>query len=99
MGIAQALKGVGIMSYPIMVQFFMDKYGFRGTMAVLAAINSHAILGMLAFQPVEWHQKLIKIPLDEVEPRNSLLSLSLSLLCRHVSITEILSYYFSDGFK
>lgn len=68
MGITQALKGIGIMSYPIMVQFLMEKYGFRGTMAVIAAINAHATLGMLVMHPVSWHYKIIKIPVDEVEP-------------------------------
>lgn len=52
MGITQVLKGIGIMSYPIMVQFLMEKYGFRGTMAVIAAINAHAILGMLVMHPM-----------------------------------------------
>lgn len=68
MGITQALKGVGIMGYPILVQFLMERYGFRGTMAVIAAINAHAILGMLVMHPIEWHYKVIKIPVDEDEP-------------------------------
>ncbi|XP_055300651.1 monocarboxylate transporter 14-like [Sitodiplosis mosellana] len=68
MGIMQALKGIGIMGYPIMVQFLMERYGFRGTMAVIAAINAHAILGMLAMHPIEWHYKVIKVPVDEDEP-------------------------------
>lgn len=75
MSITQVLKGVGIMAYPIMVQFLMEKYGFRGTMAIIAAINAHAILGMLSMHPIEWHYKVIKVPVDEDEPRKlSLLS-------------------------
>lgn len=71
MGIAQALKGVGIMAFPLMVQFFMDKYGFRGTLAIIAAINAHTIIGLLVMQPVEWHLKEIKIPVEESEPCKS----------------------------
>ena len=68
MGITQALKGIGIMMFPLMVQFLMEKYGFRGTMAIIAAINAHATLGMLVMHPIEWHYKIKKIPLDEDEP-------------------------------
>lgn len=73
MSVAQVLKGVGVMTYPLMVQFLMEKYGFRGTMAIIAAINSHAIFGMLVMHPVEWHCKIIKVPVDEDEPRKFLL--------------------------
>lgn len=75
MGIAQSLKGVGIMAFPLMVQFLMDKYGFRGTMAIIAAMNSHAIFGMLIMQPVEWHYKVIQVPVEESEPCKLQLSL------------------------
>lgn len=68
MSVAQSLIGVGTMVYPIVVQILMDAYGFRGTMAVLAAINAHAIFGMLVMHPIEWHYKYIKIPVDELKP-------------------------------
>lgn len=68
MSVAQSLIGIGTMVYPIIVQFLMDTYGFRGTMAVLAAINAHAILGMLVMHPIEWHYKYIKVPVDELKP-------------------------------
>lgn len=57
------------MVYPIVVQFLMDTYGFRGTMAIMAAINAHAIFGMLVMHPIEWHYKYIKVPVDEFKPR------------------------------
>lgn len=63
MSIAQALIGLGTMIYPILVQFLMDKYGFRGSMAVLAALNGHAIFGMLVMHPVKWHQKRVQVPI------------------------------------
>lgn len=68
MSVAQTLIGVGTMIYPILVQFLMDKYGFRGAMAILAAINGHAILGMMVMHPVEWHYKVTKVPIDEEKP-------------------------------
>lgn len=63
MSITQTVLGVGSMIYPILIQKLMDFYGFRGTMAILAALNAHAIFGMLAMHPVEWHMK--KIYFDE----------------------------------
>lgn len=69
MSVAQSLIGVGSMVYPIVVQFLMDTYGFRGAMAVMAAINAHAIFGMLVMHPIEWHYKYIKIAVHESKPR------------------------------
>lgn len=65
MSIAQALIGLGTMLYPIIVQLLMDLYGFRGAMAVLAAINGHAIFGMLTMHPVKWHQRRVLVPVAE----------------------------------
>lgn len=66
MSIAQTLIGIGTMIYPILVQFLMDKYGFRGSMAILAAINGHAIFGMIVMHPVEWHYTIKKIEMEEM---------------------------------
>lgn len=68
MSVAQTLIGVGTMIYPLLVQFLMDTFGFRGTMCTIAAINAHAILGMLVMHPIDWHYYVIKVPIDEVEP-------------------------------
>lgn len=68
MSVAQTLIGLGTMIYPMLVQFLMDKYGFRGSMAILAAINGHAILGMMVMHPWHWHCKMKKVPIDEVKP-------------------------------
>lgn len=67
MGLAQAVKGVIIMSYPLVVQFLMDEYGFRGAMAIVAAINSNAIFGMIVMHPVSMHYKTIKVPINETK--------------------------------
>lgn len=69
MSIAQTLIGVGTMIYPLMVRFLLDEYGFRGTMAIIAAINGHAIFGMLVMDDVKKHYKVIRIPMDEIKPR------------------------------
>lgn len=72
MSIAQALIGLGTMIYPILVQYLMQTYGFRGCIAVLAALNGHAILGMLVMHPIEWHQKRVRVPIlanDETKAR------------------------------
>ena len=58
MSMAQTLIGLVMMIYPIMIQKLLEIYGFRGTMALIAAINAHAIIGMLLMHPVQWHMKL-----------------------------------------
>lgn len=70
MSIAQSLIGVGTMGYPLIVQLFMDLYGFRGCMAMIAAINSHAIFGMIVMHPVKWHSKPVKVFIEEIEERD-----------------------------
>ncbi len=69
MSVAQALKGVIITSHPILVKILMNEYGFRGTVAMIAAINAHSILGMILMHPIKWHYKIIKVPIVETEPR------------------------------
>lgn len=68
MGVTQAVKGAIIMMYPMSVNFLMKTYGFRYAMAILAAVNSHAIFGMLAMHPWQWHAKIIRVPVFETEP-------------------------------
>jgi MFS transporter, MCT family, solute carrier family 16 (monocarboxylic acid transporters), member 9 len=68
MSISQTLIGLGTMVYPIVIQLLMDKYGFRGCLAVLAAINAHAIVGMLIMQPVAWHMQEVADDAEEVYP-------------------------------
>lgn len=65
MSLSQAVKGVILMGYPITVQFLMDKFGFRGAAAIIAAIHVHTILSMVLLQPIEWHYKIKRIPIDE----------------------------------
>ncbi|XP_059618542.1 monocarboxylate transporter 9 [Phlebotomus argentipes] len=67
MSIAQTLIGLGSMIYPIVIQWLMDNYGFRGCMAIMAALNGHAIVGMLVMHPVEWHMRKVKVEDSEAE--------------------------------
>lgn len=68
MSMTQALEDVLITLHPIFVNVTMNAYGFRGTMAIIAAVNSHSIVGMLAMHPIEWHYKVIKVPESELKP-------------------------------
>lgn len=68
MSLVQILKGIFLMLHPILVGFLLTQYGFRGTVAIVATINANCILAMLAMHPVEWHSKVIKIPVYERIP-------------------------------
>lgn len=65
MSIAQSINGCVMMIYPLIVQYSINTYGCHGALAIIAAINSHVIVGMLIMQPVEWHYKVNKVPIDE----------------------------------
>ncbi|XP_058823290.1 monocarboxylate transporter 7 [Topomyia yanbarensis] len=67
MSISQTLIGLGTMFYPIFIQRTMEAFGFRGCMAVLAAVNSHTMVAMLLMHPVEWHMKKVKVDAEEVQ--------------------------------
>lgn len=60
MSFAQAFMALGGMIYPILVEKLLSVYGFRGSMAILAAVNGHVIFFMLIMHPVEWHMKFVK---------------------------------------
>lgn len=69
MSIAQSIYGGIVMVYPLLTQYLMNTYGFRGSLAVMAAISAHIIVAMLAMQPVKWHLKVIKVPVEnEAQP-------------------------------
>lgn len=78
MSVTQSLIGLGSMIYPIFVQFLMDQYGFRATVAIIAACSAHAIWGMLVMHPVEWHCKKVRVPIDEVKPCKFLYAIHLN---------------------
>lgn len=55
MSYAQSFFGLGSMALPILVNFLLNEYGFRGCMAIIAALNAHVIFAMLLMHPLEWH--------------------------------------------
>lgn len=75
MSFAQSLIGVGSMFYPVLMQKLLEVYGFRGCLMILAAINSHAIFGMLLMQPVEWHMREVSIEEEEIQENATELAL------------------------
>lgn len=70
MSLAQALKGIGLTIYPVVVQYLVEKFGFRGAALIVSAIHAHTIFGMMIMHPVEWHVKEIQVPVDETESCN-----------------------------
>lgn len=84
MSLVQILKGIFVMLHPILVGYLMTEYGFRGTMAVMAAINTHCILALLAMHPIEWHYKINKIKIDVNE----------RVPCKCISSCFVLSFVF-----
>lgn len=95
MSITQSFNGAMLMGYPLMVNYLMNRYSYRGALAIIAAINAHAVLGMLTMQPVEWHQKIIKVPDEEALP----CSYSIKLLVANANIYLFLDDIFSYKFK
>lgn len=52
MSVTQVLKGLMATTYPIVVRFLVEAYGFRGATAILAAIHAHTIFGMMLMHPI-----------------------------------------------
>lgn len=67
MTIAQLIKGIGSTTYPILAQFLMERFGFRGTLVIISAIHSHTIFAMVLMHPIEWHLKEVLVPINESE--------------------------------
>lgn len=67
MSLSQVIKGIGSTSYPIISQLLMNKYGFRGALAIIGAIHSHVILSMILMKPVKYHHKKVYVSPDEAQ--------------------------------
>lgn len=65
MGITQGLSVAAIMVWPAFTNFLLEKLGFRGTVAVFAALSLNCVLAALALQPVEWHMRKRKLSIGE----------------------------------
>ena len=73
MSLAQSLLGLGSIILPLLIEKLFLWYGFRGCLAVIAALNGNAIVGMLVMHPVEWHMKLEEITDEEAGKLNKFL--------------------------
>ncbi|XP_044255843.1 monocarboxylate transporter 3 [Tribolium madens] len=95
---AQAFMVVAGMCFPFVGQFFMEKFGFRGTVAMLSGLSIHGVLAACTLQPVEWHLRKQEITFEKEEllglddgkfimpkPRASIISLG----DRALSVTTI----------
>lgn len=51
MGLMGSVFGMGCVILPMLITTLMEKYGFRGCLAVVAAINLHLVLAMIAMFP------------------------------------------------
>ena len=54
--IAHAGLSVGVMVMPIVTQLFLDSFGWRGTMLILAALNTHIVISGALLRPLQKHQ-------------------------------------------
>lgn len=69
MNVTKAVIGLTTMCYPMFVECLMKQYGWRGALAVIAAVDAHVILAMLVMHPIEWHYRKRKA--SEKDPNNS----------------------------
>lgn len=93
MSLAQALIGIIMMLYPIVVDFLMTLYGFRGLVAIIGAISAHTICGMIMMHPIAWHYK--RTPIHETEPCK-LFNSTIREFPNHLH-QKILLFHFSNG--
>lgn len=69
MSLMQAVTVAAIMVWPAITSFLMERFGFRGTVAIFAALSLNSVLAALTLQPVEWHMKKRKLSLHEAYDR------------------------------
>lgn len=55
--ISQTIMIMACILAPGICQYLMDNFGFKGTVALLAAVSLNSLAGSLTLQPVEWHMK------------------------------------------
>lgn len=53
----QTMSSMASITFPILVTHLLTEYGFRGTLALVMALDLHVIVAMLVMHPVEWHVK------------------------------------------
>lgn len=65
--IAQAAAALIYIWWATIFQYWMETYGRRGTIALIAALSLHTLLGAIMFQPVEKH--MVKRVLESGLPK------------------------------
>uniref|UniRef100_A0A1Q3FSR7 Putative monocarboxylate transporter n=1 Tax=Culex tarsalis TaxID=7177 RepID=A0A1Q3FSR7_CULTA len=61
-GFALAGTGIGQILMPLLVQYLLDIFSFRGTTLIIGGLAFNGVVGAALLQPVEWHMKHV---LDE----------------------------------
>lgn len=51
----QTLSSMASITFPMLVTFLLNEYGFRWTLALIMAVDLHLVFAMLVMHPVEWH--------------------------------------------
>ncbi|XP_013175233.1 PREDICTED: monocarboxylate transporter 2 isoform X2 [Papilio xuthus] len=51
----QTMSSLASITFPILVTFLLDEYGFRWSLALIMAVDLHLLFAMLVMHPVEWH--------------------------------------------
>lgn len=65
MSICQAIMVAVTIGWPAMTKLFVENFGFRGTVAMYAALSLHALAAMSTLQPVERH--MVKKEIKDIE--------------------------------
>lgn len=67
MSVAQAMMVACTIGAPALLRGCLNMYGFRGTVALLAALSLNSVPAMASLQPVKWHMKKQKVRAIEME--------------------------------
>lgn len=67
MSVIQTVTVVAVMCWPAISNFCMENYGFRGTVAIFAALSLNCLPAALTLQPVERHMKQLKLTVERDE--------------------------------
>ncbi|XP_065093068.1 monocarboxylate transporter 12-B [Ochlerotatus camptorhynchus] len=57
-GLALAGTGLGQILMPLLVQFLLDIFSFRGTTLIIGGLAFNGLVGAALLQPVEWHMRI-----------------------------------------
>ncbi|XP_053687309.1 monocarboxylate transporter 12-B [Sabethes cyaneus] len=58
-GFALAGTGIGQIVMPLLVQFLLNNFSFRGATLIIGGLAFNGIIGASLLQPVEWHLKIV----------------------------------------